>query len=482
MKKRILALLLAGLITASMASCITKEKRPDIDDPKEPGTEQNQTREEITTEEPVTVTWIDADDQVYVTAENLSLTPVENGGQPLKAKLMEVLKRVKISSDDKRSVVEVDGKQYYVSNTYLSTEDLEGKKFEICEVKMYALDTVKIRPYASLDDDFSAAIKTLQKGDEVTVLAEGEASGLTWRKVKFVDTEANKTYEGFVSAKYLSEDPEEEIGNFSKYFTECDEEIWYVNDQTEKLNLRTEPDVETGSAPRVIYKGDAVTVIAKGTEAYENWFYVKVANEKVEGLPQTYSKLYVKKSYLTQSKVELTLDELIAAYPGFEKETQTMYTTSGLNVRKTPSITDEDNIQYPGLAQKAKVVVLATGTVDGKQWSIFEYSTGVYRFVRTSYLTPNADGTPIVTLDSLLEENPGFSKVTAVDVYANKTATGMPSFDAKVDTYKTFAAGTKVTKLAEGTKDGAEWYIVKDSEGNYYFVGAEFFDESQMQG
>lgn len=484
MKKRILALLLAGLITASLASCVTSEnKRPNPDTGD--GTEDQQTRVEETTEPPVTIVWVDADDSVYVTADNVSLTPVENGGEKVQAKLMDQLKRVKISSDDKRSIVEKDGVQYYASNTYLSTDDLLGKSFTSCDnVKMYALNTVKIRPYASIDDSFSAAIHTLQKGDEVTVLAEGKAnseSTITWRKVKFVDSENNKTYEGFVSATYLSEDPNEEVGNYSKYFTACEEENWYVSG-AEKLNLRSEPDAEIGTSVRVIYKGDSVTVIAKGTETYSNWFYVKVANEKVEGLPQTYSKLYVNKNYLSQQKVELSLDELLEEYPTFEKETKTMYATSGLNVRKTPSITDEDNIQYPGLSKQDQITVLATGTVDGKQWSIFEYSTGVYRFVRTSYLTPNADGTPVVTLDSLLEENPEFSAVTVVTVYANQKAVGITSFDAASENKKEFALGAQVTKLAKGTKDGAEWYIVKDSEGGYYFVGAEFFDENQMQG
>ena len=44
------------------------------------------------------------------------------------------------------------------------------------------------------------------------------------------------------------------------------------------------------------------------------------------------------------------------------------------------------------------------------------------------------------------------------------------------------AKDTAVTKVAEGTKSGARWYIVKDSTDTYYFVGADFFTEDQVLG
>ena len=483
MKKRILALLLAGLITASMASCVSSGKRPDLGGPDDTGgSEETQSRQEEETTDPnLTVTWNDASGTFYVVSSSLTLTPVTSGGQSIKVKLMDELTRVKISSDEKRSIVEVDGVQYYVSNTYLSDQDLPGKKFTSCNIKMYAISEVNIRAYASIDE-FSTVIAGLKKGDEVTVIGQGESSGMNWCKIQYVGKD-EKTHEYFVSAKYLSEDPNAELTDYSQYFTACDpEEIWYVNDQTEHLNLRDVPSVEADSQIKLtINKGDAVTVIKKGTGDYQNWFYIRFPDEKQEGLPQTYTEYYVNKTGLTETKVELSLDELIEKY-GFTKEATplTRYTTGNLNVRKSPEVI-EGNTELVGLTKAAKITVLANGIVDGKQWSIFEYSTGVYRFVRSSYLTTSSDGTEVPTLQTLLENNPEFTQVTAITVYAKEKAVGITSFDNDKTT-KEFPKDTAVTKVAEGTKSGARWYIVKDSTDTYYFVGANFFTEDQVLG
>lgn len=485
MKKRILALLLAGLITASLASCVTSERRPDdTSDGSGSQTEESQSREEESTEPPVTVTFIEDPATVYVITDSLTLTPVEADGQSIKASLMDELQRVKVSSDDKRSIIEKDGVQYYASNTYLSTQDLLGKNFEsLNNVKMYATQGVNIRPYASANDDFSKAIGGLHKGDEVTVTARGTVGKSTWCKIKYTDSETDKTYEGFVSATYLSEDPDKD---YHDYFTACEEVKMYVS--SDHLNLRSTPYAEEDSANivRSLDKDDEVTVIAKGKDDFASWYYVRVANVKEAGMPQTYSEYYANATYLSETKsgLNMTLDELVELY-SFTKETKTMYVASdSLNVRTSPDASSDANLVQPGYVKAAEVKVVASGLVNQKQWSIIERTEGektVYRFVRSSYLTTDPTGEAVISLDALLTEYPEFKEETETKVYAIEATYGFASLaTAPAVANKTIdiPVATQMTMVASGTKFGAAWYIVKDSNDILYFVSAEHFSNA----
>ena len=135
MKKRILALLLAGLLTASLTSCITSTKRPDDETGtgSETETEPEQTRQPEETTTALQITWEDVAEEnslAYVIEDNVPLTPVDSANASIKVSAMQELKLVKISSDDKRYIVEKDGVQYYVSAAYLTSEDILGKNFE----------------------------------------------------------------------------------------------------------------------------------------------------------------------------------------------------------------------------------------------------------------------------------------------------------------------------------------------------------------
>jgi hypothetical protein len=46
----------------------------------------------------------------------------------------------------------------------------------------------------------------------------------------------------------------------------------------------------------------------------------------------------------------------------------------------------------------------------------------------------------------------------------------------------TIAASTSFVAVAEGSLHGADWYIVRDTEGKFYFVFAEFLDDMQAAG
>ena len=123
MKKRILALLLAGLLTTSLVSCITTKPRPDGPG-LNTGTEDSQPTEEPTTDPVVTVTWIDEDKTVYVTATSLTLTKVDDNATTIKVNQLTELHCIKVSSDAKRCIVEKDGVQYYASAEKLTSADL----------------------------------------------------------------------------------------------------------------------------------------------------------------------------------------------------------------------------------------------------------------------------------------------------------------------------------------------------------------------
>ena len=499
MKKRILAILLAAIMTASLTACVNSTKRPDLgSNTGDSGTEGTQNRDPEVTDPVATVTWNDTNDFVYITKANLTLTPVETGKSSVKAGLMEYLSRRQVSSDNKRSIVEKDGTLYYVSNDYVSTEDLVGAKFTACEETMYVLEAVKMRLYASTNNSFSEAKGTLQVGQEVKVVAKGSSEGMNWCKIEVADEQTQQSVYYFVSAKYLTNDPNAGPIDYSQFFEECETPItMYVYNVADGqgVNLRTSPtaDDNTNVAGGVM-KDSAVTVLAKGTGDYASWYYVRVANPTVPGMSQTYSEYYVNAYYLTEEKTVLTLEELIEKY-GFTAGEKTLYATGALNVRRTPGAVDKptDDIIVT-LAKKQQVKVVASGLYNDQLWSIIEFNTGTdqtpklgYYFVSGSYeyLTTDPNGEVLPTLDGLLAENPSFSAITEKNVYANTPTYGFESITSNPqvsDAKLTITANTSFIAVAEGTRHGADWYIVRDGQGKFYFVFAEFFDDIQAAG
>ena len=488
MKKRILALLLAGLITASFASCVSSSNRPSDESNSGTGTEETQTREEASTTDETPVTWEDDVATVYVTANSLTLLPVSEDDASIKVELMDELKRLQVSSDGKRSIVEVDGVKYYASSASLSEDDLLGKKFEPFEKTMYATSGVQIRPYASTSDVFSKGVGGLQKGDAVTVVSKGSSEGMTWCKIKVVDEDTNKESFYFVSAKYLSEDPSGQTPgvDYSEHFEDCTEPFTMYVKAGKNLNLRTEPTMDDNTLKTLTEK-TPVQVLKVGKGDYEGWYYVKVADEKVPGLPQTYTEGYISSSMNYLDYTDGSLEQLIAYY-GFTAETKTLYTTSGLKVRSTPAFPEKDeNVVEPPLQHKDSVKVVAVGTVNGVQWCIIEREEGVdenkqtvYRFVSAKYLTTDPNGEPVATLESMLAANKEFTAVEAeYKVYATEKTYGFIALGTTPPTVEdaklTVEASNELTVVATGTKYSMNMLIVKDGNGAFYFVYAEFF-------
>ena len=128
--------------------------------------------------------------------------------------------------------------------------------------------------------------------------------------------------------------------------------------------------------------------------------------------------------------------------------------------------------------------VVASGLVNQKQWSIIERTEGektVYRFVRSSYLTTDPTGEAVISLDALLTEYPEFKEETETKVYAIEATYGFASLattPAVANKTIDIPVATQMTMVASGTKFGAAWYIVKDSNDILYFVSAEHFSNA----
>lgn len=484
MKKRLLALLLAGLLTASMASCTSQRGRED--DTKGPnGTEEDQTRPgEEETDPPVTVTWTDVDDYVYVVSESVTMTSVEDGTATVKAARLEKLHRVKVSNSS-RCVVEKDGKQYYVANKDVTNEDVLGEGFTklSAEKTMYAKSGVNIRQFASLSAPTVG--NGLKINDKVTVVATGDVGEINWSKIKVVDGDNVSYY--FVSSKYLSAtqvaDPNGT--DYSSYFTACEDKTMYVVVE-KSLVLRKNAHLEADDIAYLLPDAEVI-VIATGSIDGVSWSKIKVANEVKPGDPQTYTIGYVNSAYLSPVKggEAMTLEKMLVLYETFTKKepAETMYVSAeSLNVRSTPTFpasTDRGNI-VAGLKKKDAVKVVATGTASDTRWAMIEYGEGLYYFVGLSYLTVDPDGNPTPASVEELIAKYGFTKLeTAKTYYATGKVNCYAAPGVGGTVAKELSADDAVTVLAKGEKDGAEWYLFQiEGSAVYYFAGASLFTES----
>ncbi len=489
MKRRLLALLLAGIMTASMASCVTSKGNG-----TPTGTETNPPKQDQT--DPAdTVTWQEVNQTVYVTASSMTLIGVDNASDVVSVAQVDKLQRVKIGSNGKSIVVKND-KQYYADTVGLTDIDLLGESFVACEpTTMYVSDNgVSIRKYAARQTQisFSTTIAVKNINDEVEVIAKGAG----WYKINY----DNNQY--FISSDYVVAERVENPNDPSLYpaFTDLPTNerytLYVVN--TESLRLRKYPSGHQ-STEIVAYltKGTAVTVVAKKTIEGDKWIKVTVAQE-VEGgqsAGNLVGYLYEESSYLSASSTDstaATLEDMLREYTAFTKleNAQTMYVlakSAVLTIRSTPRFPAEGEDSNIVGAFNAKtetteadaIKVVATGTADDTLWAMVEYDEGEYYFVSYKHLTVNADGTPTpLTLTQLLALHPMFTELqtpkaaTAAGAVNCNTA---PKNDT--DVKKTLAAGDAVTIVAEGEVNYVKWYIFQtaDSTTEYYFASANMF-------
>ena len=123
MKKRILALLLTGLLVMSAAACQKTTENPNLN-----GTTNHTTTTTGPDNPPPPQTgYTTVDEDVYAVADIALRTSASTTEQPaLTVPFKTALHRVKYSSS--WSVVEYNNTEYYVLTSLLTTDDLEAKK------------------------------------------------------------------------------------------------------------------------------------------------------------------------------------------------------------------------------------------------------------------------------------------------------------------------------------------------------------------
>lgn len=485
MKNRILALLLAGLMTASMVAC-TDTKRRDEGLGTGGGTEEVQTKDpndQGNGDLIPGVTWQDVNEQVYVISQNLTLTPVD-GGNSAVASLMEKLTRVKIGSNG-QSIVEKGGVQYTVLSKDLSNADLTGEFYEKLnspQIMYVTTNGLNIRKYASVDNSFSTKIgQGLQLNDPVKVIAKGTQ----WYMIEYVEDNTTKNY--FVSAQYLSATVVKDVNDLNNYPTFTDYTTGPVKMYVialKSVNLRKAPnayaDLVDAEDVRVLLRDAEVMVYADNDIDGSNWSMVIVQDKNglnVEG--------YVNSKYLSVNKggvAQITLNDILNDYPDFTKldEPQTMYATTSLNVRSTPKLIEGDNDnKISGYAKTETVKVVATGTSDGIFWALVEYENGKFGFASYTFLTTDPSGNPApASLEQLLVANPNFSEVTQKTVYVARETISCLTAPQWEETETKLNRGQGVTVVATAEITRQTWYIYKTADGLYFFGVADWFSDS----
>ncbi len=484
MKKRVIALLMAGLLTASMVSCVATGG---------PGDGSTEPQQQITTPDDAGttdagpgITWQNVDQTVY-TLDSVKLREEPSTSATVIQTLPKETELRRVRTSTSWSEVEYNGKKGYVSNVYLTGVDLLGKNFTAVDggsKVMYANAKVTIRLYPTTEE-FSSKIGYFEVNDEVKVVAANDK----WSKIEYKVKEETKYY--FVNSHYLSAskvtDPNDPT-QYESFFTACDPELERYIKGTEKdtVNFRVAPNLNSNFVDTptkgVLTGGMKVTVLKTGTVNEINWSYIEVKFDPANaGDPPTFKYGYVSSSYLAESAgtTVLTLDDLLALYPNaFTKVQKTMYvknTTSSLTVRSAPDLDDEKNIvDYYNTKQAVNVV--ASGSYNDVNWCVVEAGAGKYYFVGASHLTSDPEGEPVLELSDIPVQYTEFTLCTAETVkatgmancYETPAATGKPA--------KSIAAGTTVTVVAKQT--GARqnvWWVIQDEAGTLYFVSNALF-------
>lgn len=483
MKKRILALLLAAMITASMAACqsSTGEREDPTGNPTEGSqnlpSDENPTGDNTPAEDPGVVTWTETNDTVYVDAQvsTLALIGVDNPSNVASVGEATKLHRIKYGSNGK-SVVEYNGVQYYADTVSLTTEDLPGETMTACEpTTMYISDNgVGVRKYASKR---AQLIAKLNLNNQITVIAKGDA----WVKIQY-----DATSQYFVNAAYVSATTVTDVNDINNYpaFTAVTPFVLYVAEG--QLTLRKCPSIDSQGLTTMPYAAKMTaeaSAVVDGTTWYKVRFIEKGAEE---GQGDTVHTGYVAESkYVSKVNPAPSLNEMLAIYPSFAAfgEAKTMYVSNKaetLYVRKTPERpVDNSNLASFVLVQKSPIKVVATGMHGDMIWAMIEVE-GKFYFTGYSYLTEDPEGKPTpLTLEQLLFSYPSFTKnATAKTVYAKgvTNCNPKPAEHSAEDITVKLSAGEAVSVVAEGLYSGKTWYVFQKN-GEYFFAGAEMFTE-----
>lgn len=482
MKKRILALLLTGLLVMSATACQKESENPQLG-----GTPKQTTATTATTpgpnipENPPTTSYQDVNETVYALTNEVALrTSAETAEVPvLKVPFITELHRVKYNSY--WSVVEYNNAQYYVLSSLLTTDDLAAKKVIPLTnaVVMHTTDNANVRKYPTTNALITKNIaKTLAKGTNVTVYAKGNG----WCQVKF--TGDSTPY--YISADLLKDgklvtqaEIEAEMNSKFSFSSGNIKTMYVTNIHAESdgglLSYRTHPIVADSYSFIIgsFVKGNAVKVTSIATINGSEW-----AQIIVDGKPGFY---YVNTHYLSATQESATdfhtdLSKLLGHYTQFKQydSAKTMYASTkaegGIPIRISPVNDPEFENVLEGAFHFTKdgaLTVVAYGTGDYVGWCVVNYRGGYY-FANISYMTPHANGTPIATLTDLLAKYKGLST-------CNEQMTVKQTIKSYEDGELTKESGTynvndKVTVVAKGIVNGSRVYLIETSDRTYVFV------------
>lgn len=479
LKKTIAMMILAGALTASLNACVVRGEDP----VRTSGTEPLITPPVTTApnvpsvNDPSKVSYIPVDETVYIISAQATLKKESNVAETVT--LPQTTELHRIGKSTTWSKVEINGVNYYIATSTLTTADLGEKTFSSCNKTMYVnVNSVNIRTYASAEN-FSLILGGRSLNDAVKVIAENG----TWSKIEW--TEDGKTKTGFIKSEFLSaEKVSEQIADYLKYFTALNEPVTMYISASDQANMRLHPYADNrGTIIQALPNGTPVTVVASGTVEGIAWYMVSWRDGSVN------KQYYIAASALSATvSGDATLEDMLAAYPELVKfdAAMTLYITGSAYGRSTPTRLEgangETNI-VKLLFEKNSVRAVASGKIAGQSptgkaeeitWCLIEDDDLGFYFVALSTLTPNADGTPgtvVFSLDHLVATH-GFEKETASFTMQAKTKINLMSAPDSDSVVKQVEAGTVVTVLAHGqTGDFVknDWYII-EYENTYYFV------------
>ncbi len=500
MKKRIVALLLAGLMSAAaMTSCRVQNTNPGGTEPPENSTPTQTTTPDNPYQPPVE-TWQEVDKKVYTFNEVKLRQQATNTGAALASIPKETELHCTKQSTSWYYVEYQNGDetlQGYVSKASVTEANILGTNLIPVEggskVMYVKTSTLNVRLYPSDNDNFSTKVGSYKLNDEVVVLATDGS----WARVQYSE---DKTY--YVAYAYLSDKQVDDPNDLTKYeglFTAVEGEPTMYVDNASQVKLRKAPNTSSDEV-LALSKGDSVTVLKTGIVDGDEWKYIVVkVDPKKPGDGPSFEYGYIFAEYLSYTNGDMTVEDLLDYYTDFEKtEVTTMYVLldSAITIRSTPVFPEEgedNSLSNPkSTADSIKSLkILATGKVDDTQWYIVEYVkkdgenekviTGFIARGAMNYLTTDPSGKKTVTLEDLMLKYPDrFEELEAPTVVTTKDlANCYGDLENTKEPIKQLPAGTEVTLVAKETGDYVTWAVVKDSEGVLYFVHYSLLNQAQ---
>ena len=499
MKKRIVALLLAGLMSAAaLTSCRVQNKNPG-------GTEPDNTTPTQTTPntdnpyKPPVETWQDVNKSVYTFNTVKLRSQATNTG----AALADIPKETELHcTKESTSWYYVEYKkgdetlQGYVSKASVTPANILGTDLipvdggsKIMYVKT---GTLNVRLYPSDNDNFSTKMGSYKLNDEVIVLATNG----NWARVQFSE---DKTY--YVAYAYLSDTQVEDPNDLTKYeglFEDVEGEPTMYVDNVSQVKVRKAPNTSSDEV-LALSKGDSVTVLKTGTVDGKEWKYVVVkVDPKKPGDGVTYERGYISADCLSYTNGDMSLEDLLKLYPMFTAtEATTMYVLldSSITIRSNPVFPEEgedNSLSNPGSTEGSikSLKVLANGEIDGIKWFLVESTKkdgetekiirGFVGGKALEFLTSDPSGKKTVTIEELLLKYSEFEKLeTPVTVKTVSEANCYGTPETTKDPIKKIAADTQVILVAKEKGNFVTWAVIQDSQGALYFVHFDRLTQAQ---